>query len=158
SALNGKISTRQSLATKARTLFSWFMARSQKFFRTVSLFLDQAQCVAVGIADHQRFLEPELALRLLRYGNDARADELGTRLAQSAGKRLDVLADQRDLPVPEIVGLAFGRHQPAAGWRLVLEELDVRRSRGRHHRGDQARIVEEPVQHVLGRSAVQCGD
>ena len=121
------------------------------------LFLDQAQRVTVGVPDHHCFFEPELGLRLRRDGHQARADERRTSLTQSADERLDIPAHQRRLPMPEIVGLGLGGHHPSAGRRLVLEEFDVRRRRGRHHRRHDAGVIEQAVQHVLRRSAVQGG-
>src|SRR5262245_20748585 len=117
----------------SRTLFSWLMAYSAAgdFPENLRrLFLDQPQGVAVGVADHHRLLETELGLRLRRYGHHARADERHARLAQPAGERLDILGHQGRLPMPEIVGLRLGRHQAAAGRRLVLKKLDVRRRGG----------------------------
>src|SRR5262249_18325592 len=109
---------------KSSTWFSWVMTRSADVGEVPLLFLDQAQRVAIGVADHQCFLESKFGVGLRRDRHHARADELRTRLAQSAGEDLKVCAHQRRLPMPEIVGLGFGGHPPPAGRRLVLEELD----------------------------------
>src|SRR5204863_6747377 len=96
---------------KSTTLLAWLIASAAGGFsrRDSPLLLDQPQRVSVGVADHHRFLETELGLRLRRYGHHAGADELHARLAQSAGEGLDIVAHQRRLPMPEVAGLGLGR-------------------------------------------------
>ena len=101
------------------------------------------------------FLKPSLACASCGMSTTSGADELRAGPAQALGGRPDVLGDQRRLPMPEIAGPGVAGHRPAAGWRLVFEELDVGRGRSRHHRRDQACVVEQAVQHFLGRSGVE---
>src|SRR3954469_17596610 len=93
------------------------------------LFFDQPDGMAIGIADHHRLLEAQFGLRVLWNEHHVGADELRAGPAQALGSGPDVLGDECRLPMPEIAGPGVAGHRPAAGWRLVFEELDVGRGR-----------------------------
>ena len=118
------------------------------------LLPDQAYRVAVRIADHHCLFEPELRLGLLWNSHHVRRDKLCACSPDRSVTAWISLLTNVVCQCHRIISLGVAGHWPSAGRRFVVEELDMRRRRDRHHRRHEARVVKQVVQHVLRRSGV----